>query len=32
MSELYNNTVNTHQRAEDLLALIHNMTLDINGL
>lgn len=31
VSELHNSTTNTHQRAQDLLAFINNMTLDINS-
>lgn len=31
VSELHNSTTDTHQRAQDLLAFISNMTLDING-
>lgn len=30
-SKLHNSTTDTHLRAQDLLAFINNMTLDING-
>lgn len=31
VSKLHNSTTDTHQRAEDLLTFINNITLDING-
>lgn len=32
VSKLHNSTTDTHQRAQDLLVFISNMTLDINGI
>ena len=31
VSDLRDSTNNTHQRAEDLLSFINNITMDING-
>ncbi|XP_047462931.1 laminin subunit alpha-5 isoform X2 [Mugil cephalus] len=32
VEDLHNNTINTHQRAEDLLSMLNNLTMDINDI